>query len=113
MAGRKNQSGAARRSPFDASYAPYGTFEGAPGSWREWQGAFHERFAADEIKAALTDESPFTILGVSATATAAEIKRAHRRRACETHPDQNPSLDGSEFIRVQAAYESLRSGFAK
>ena len=47
--------------------------------------------------------SVWTILGVTAQATDAEIKRAFRKRALETHPDHGG--DGEAFRTLQQAYE--------
>lgn len=46
---------------------------------------------------------PFSMLGLPPTASAPEIKRAFRRLALETHPDQGG--DPAAFIRVRWAYE--------
>lgn len=47
--------------------------------------------------------SVWTILGVTAKATDAEIKRAFRKRALETHPDHGG--DAEAFRAVRNAYE--------
>jgi hypothetical protein len=48
------------------------------------------------------------VLGVSPTATPAEVRRAFRRRAHELHPDRNPSRRAAaDFRALRAAYESL------
>src|SRR5262252_1098618 len=51
----------------------------------------------------------YEVLGVSHTATEAEIKKAYRRNALKYHPDRNPGDKEAEatFKRVQEAYESL------
>lgn len=46
---------------------------------------------------------PFSMLGLPPTASVPEIKRAFRRLALETHPDQGG--DPAAFIRVRWAYE--------
>lgn len=46
-----------------------------------------------------------TILGVERDATLADIKRAYRARALETHPDRGGDPD--RFRAVQRAYEQL------
>ncbi len=54
-------------------------------------------------------KNPYTILGVSRSASQDQIKRAYRRLAKEHHPDRNPGDKGAEqrFKEVQAAYEVL------
>ena len=49
--------------------------------------------------------TPYETLGLAPDATPEQIKKAHRRRASETHPDMGG--DREEFQRVQAAYELL------
>jgi curved DNA-binding protein CbpA len=49
--------------------------------------------------------SPYDELGVSRSATAAEIKSAYRRLAVKHHPDQGG--DTEHFKRIKAAYEVL------
>lgn len=54
----------------------------------------------------------YDVLGVAPTASAAEIKKAYRVKAKETHPDLNASVGGADadvaFKRVAQAYEVLR-----
>jgi hypothetical protein len=49
--------------------------------------------------------TPWTVLGLAPGATEEEIRRAHRRRALETHPDRGG--DPEVFRAVQRAYERL------
>ncbi|RNF05542.1 putative chaperone DNAJ protein [Trypanosoma conorhini] len=47
----------------------------------------------------------YKILGVGRTATASDIKKAYRKRALETHPDQGGKKE--DFAEVAEAYECL------
>ncbi len=51
----------------------------------------------------------YEILGISRTATAAEIKKAYRKKAIEYHPDKNPGDKAAEekFKEAAEAYEIL------
>jgi DnaJ-class molecular chaperone len=50
----------------------------------------------------------YQILGVSKTATEAEIKRAYRKKALEFHPDRNKGKEAEgKFKEVTKAYEVL------
>ncbi len=51
----------------------------------------------------------YEILGISRSATAAEIKRAYRKKAIEFHPDKNPGDKEAEekFKEAAEAYEVL------
>ncbi len=48
-------------------------------------------------------EDPYTILGVSPSADAREIKRAYFRLVREYPPEKHPE----QFARIRAAYETL------
>jgi len=54
-------------------------------------------------------EDYYDILGISKNATAAEIKKAYRKKALEYHPDKNPGDAKAEemFKKAAEAYEVL------
>jgi len=52
-----------------------------------------------------TSSSPYDVLGVTATASADELRRAYRRKLRETHPDTGG--DAAHFDRVQRAWEQV------
>src|SRR3982751_5508282 len=50
----------------------------------------------------------YSILGVSKSATADEIKKAYRKLALQYHPDRNKTKEGeAKFKEVTKAYEVL------
>lgn len=57
----------------------------------------------------------YDILGISKSATAAEIKKAYRKKAIEFHPDKNPGDAAAEenFKKAAEAYETLSDGQKK
>lgn len=61
-----------------------------------------------------TTRDYYDILGVSKTASAAEIKSAYRKLAMEWHPDRNKSKDAAEkFKEINEAYEVLSNADKK
>lgn len=59
------------------------------------------------IQELLQEDDYYSILGVSRTATAAQIQKAYRRRAVQTHPDKVPNNDRRAFDKVAEAYDVL------
>ena len=55
--------------------------------------------------------SAWEVLGLAQGADLAALKRAYRKRALETHPDQGG--DEARFLEVQRAYERLSQRLAK
>lgn len=57
----------------------------------------------------MAERNYYQVLGVSRTASAAEIKSAYRKLAKQYHPDRNPGNKDAEtrFKEVQAAYDVL------
>lgn len=55
-------------------------------------------------------DDPYSILGVSKTASAAEIKKAYRKLARTSHPDINPDDASAKarFIKISNAYDLLK-----
>lgn len=59
-------------------------------------------------------ENPYSVLGVPVGAAAREVRAAYLRAALQTHPDVHGTAHhaavGQDFLRIQEAYESIRSG---
>lgn len=57
----------------------------------------------------MSTQDPYSLLGVSSSASAAEIKSAYRKLAKKLHPDMNPGRKDIEqkFKEVTAAYDLL------
>ena len=56
---------------------------------------------------------PYEALGVTKTASAEEIKSAHRKIVKESHPDLNPGdAAGEERFKADCAVGSVRKGLA-
>jgi DnaJ-domain-containing protein 1 len=66
-------------------------------------------FGTDEAEIEPYDAA-FEVLGVPADASEDQVRRAYRRRAKETHPDQGG--DEAEFRRVREAYTAAREAAA-
>jgi hypothetical protein len=98
-----------------ASYKHYDPKVEGHGSPSDWKRVFAERMGFEEAERIILgqDDTPRGILGVSLTATWAEIKKAYRALVMKVHPDQCAQTglsveDATErFKRVQAAYAVL------
>mmetsp|Transcript_36170 Transcript_36170/g.89123 ORF Transcript_36170/g.89123 Transcript_36170/m.89123 type:complete len:329 (+) Transcript_36170:164-1150(+) len=54
------------------------------------------------------DDNCYTVLGVNATATPSEVKKAYFKSSLKWHPDKNPSEEAKgEFSKLARAYEIL------
>eukprot|EP00928_Gymnodinium_smaydae_P092237 TRINITY_DN76054_c0_g1_i1.p1 TRINITY_DN76054_c0_g1~~TRINITY_DN76054_c0_g1_i1.p1 ORF type:complete len:379 (-),score=37.56 TRINITY_DN76054_c0_g1_i1:375-1511(-) len=69
------------------------------------------RSSADEARAVATEKTLYDVLGLEQTASAAELHKAYRRRALETHPDKGGSDDA--FHAVQKALATLKDGASR
>lgn len=56
------------------------------------------------------DDDPYETLGLKATASEADIKKAHRKLVRTSHPDINPDDPEAEarFVKISAAYDLLK-----
>lgn len=57
-------------------------------------------------------EDPYQVLGIPESASPAEVKRAYRQKVRTCHPDAVGAGREAEFLKVQEAYEAIRSGKA-
>lgn len=95
-------------------YQTYDTSNGF-GNARKWRKALYEKMSHDDAKAVIETqaETPHEILGVSAGASEAEIKKAFRKLILFWHPDKNPRQpQQAEAMskKIIAAYTILSGG---
>lgn len=86
--------------------SPYGTYEGEAGNPSQWRAEFHRRFTREEIEEILDTDCPYTLLGVTSSATNAEIKVAFRKKMFVHHPDKGGDVEMAK--KIIAAYDYLR-----
>lgn len=95
-------------------YKTYDTSQGF-GNAKKWRKALYEKMSRDYAKAIMQNqvETPHEILGVSAGASEAEIKKAFRKLILFWHPDKNPGqTQQAEAMskKIIAAYTILSGG---
>ena len=78
--------------------------------WRDVPAGYRDRLAS--LRTQLHDD-PYKVLGISESATDAEVKSAYRRQAATYHPDKQGAFLRSyaeEVMKiVNSAYERIRS----
>lgn len=98
-----------------AGYKRYDPETEGYGGVGEWRDAFHTRMGWEEAERVIAGQgnSPREILGVSGSATFAEIKAAYRKLVLQYHPDRiaqtgvDPVVAESTMKRVNAAFVVL------
>lgn len=100
-----------KKRSFLDGYKTYDSTEGF-GNARKWKKAMQDRMSREDATTLMQEqgETPYSILGVSTSATAAEIKTAYRKAIIQWHPDKNPDrLTEAEAMskKIIAAYTLL------
>jgi DnaJ-class molecular chaperone len=89
-------------------YNTYDTSEGY-GNPEQWKDAFNARMGYNKAKTVLEEDDPYTILGITKSATNNQIKKAYRVLAMKWHPDKNLEEDTKEkFQKILAAYTVIK-----
>ena len=93
---------------FMDGYKTYDPDEEGYGNSSQWKQAFNYRMGFDEAKNILSNDNPYSILGILKGASLSEIKKAYYRMAMKWHPDRNPGVDTTERMqKIIAAYTVL------
>ncbi|WP_276484770.1 J domain-containing protein [Paraflavitalea pollutisoli] len=92
-------------------YKTYDT-TGGHGHPGKWKSAFRQRMSTEDARQILNKEqdTPYSILGIAATATKTEIKKAFRELINQWHPDKNQHrIEEAEHMskKIIAAYSLL------
>ena len=104
------------RKGFMDGYKTYNADEQGYGDATQWKQAFNHRMGYDEAKTILSDENPYSILGILVGATLSEIKTAFRKMAMKWHPDKqvDKNIDTTKKMqKIIAAYTFLTKNISK
>lgn len=108
----------ATKRPFKRDYPQYNPAVEGFGNPTEWKQAFSARMGTELAIKVLGGMSPYDVLGCQFGDSMATIKKAHRAKVFEVHPDRmaftGMTKEDAEaaFKRVQAAYELLEDRLA-
>jgi len=95
---------------FMDGYKTYNVKEEGYGDESAWKQAFNHRMGYEEARTILSNDNAYSILGIFADATLAEIKKAFRKMAMIWHPDRNKEIDTTaKMQKIIAAYTFLTS----
>lgn len=100
----------AKKRSFSDVFSKYKTYDPAKegyGSVKDWRGSFKETMGVGEAATALGDDSPLTILGLTAMPTYDELKKLYRKLMKVHHPDAGGDAERAKLII--AAYTVLES----
>jgi len=93
---------------FCEGYKTYNPKVEGYGNASQWKEAFNHRMGYDEAMNILSDEDPYSILGIIVGASITEIKQAFRKMAMKWHPDKNQGVDTTKKMqKIIAAYTFL------